>query len=202
MAPFAPFMAEDLYQKLRLTSDPMSVHLEGWVQVREGSVFSRFTHLFENAYYAFSTHSATRKAKPSRIIESMQETRRLVTLALEERNRVGVKVRQPLSKLEIKNSKLGGEYLEIIKDEINVKDISADPRLESDVRLNTILTPELEEEGRVRDAIRAIQEWRKEQGLQPGQVVKYEVVENREFFLKHRAQIERATQVEILSTKL
>jgi len=202
MAPFAPFMAEDLYQKLRLTSDPMSVHLEGWVQVREGSVFSRFTHLFENAYYAFSTHSATRKAKPSRIIESMQETRRLVTLALEERNRVGVKVRQPLSKLEIKNSKLGGEYLEIIKDEINVKDISADPRLESDVRLNTILTPELEEEGRVRDAIRAIQEWRKEQGLQPGQVVKYEVVENREFFLKHRVQIERATQVEILSTKL
>ncbi len=175
IAPVMPFVAEEIYQKVRKDSDPESVHLSAWPSV-------------EKSFFSF--------LKPdSKVLENMEETRRIVSLALELRQKANIKVRQPLAKLEIKNSKLSQEYLEIIKDELNVKEVVVNAKLEEELKLDTTLTPELEEEGRVRDAIRAIQEWRKEQNLKPGEKAKYPTAD--EFLFKHKAEIEKTTNVEL-----
>ena len=170
MAPFTPFMAEDLYQKLRTENDPESVHLEKWP--KGGKV-------------------------DASILKNMENTRRVVSLGLEARSKAGIKVRQPLLELRIKNNKLGKEFVSLIQDELNVKRVRVYSKMEQDIEIDTTLTPALLEEGRVRDAIRAVQEWRKEQGLKPGEKAKYEVTaEGKEFFAKHAVEIKKATNVE------
>lgn len=175
VAPFTPFIAEDLYQKLRTDKDPESVHLENWPS----------------------------KAKiDQKILDAMDETRRITSLALEARSKANIKVRQPLSELKIKNSELGKEFLELIKDELNVKKITVDKNLRQEVELSTNLTSELIEEGKIRDLIRLIQEWRKEKGLKPGEKAIYEMSEqDKEFFSKHSDEIRRATNVEFTNLK-
>jgi isoleucyl-tRNA synthetase len=171
LAPFAPFAAEDLYQKLRNSNDKESVHLESWPKFE--------THATEN------------------LIKDMQETRRLVTLALEARSKANIKVRQPLALLKIKNRELKDEFLEIIKDEINVKSVQSDVSISEDVVLDTALTPDLIEEGRMRDLIRSIQEERKEKDLKPQDIMEYKVSEaDRELFKKFSAEIKSATNIE------
>ncbi len=173
IAPFMPFMAEDIYKRLK--GEKESVHLETWPQAEK--------RLMEKFF-------------PSKVLENMESVRKVVTLALEARMKANVKVRQPLSKLSIK-TELPAEYLEIIKDELNVKDVVVDKTLSEEVLLDTVLTPELEEEGRVRDAIRAVQEWRKEQNLKPGETAHYSVPEElRELFSKHSEMIKSATSIE------
>ncbi|MFH1472870.1 MAG: class I tRNA ligase family protein [bacterium] len=179
LAPFAPFTAEDLYQKLRIENDPESVHLENWPSASKGQTLS------------IDSQGLT--------LENMSEIRRLTTLALEQRQKANIKVRQPLQKLEIKSLKLIAEYQELISDEINVKEIIENPNLETEVKLDITITPELEEEGKVRDIIRSIQDWRKEQGLQPGDIVDYKVsVDKKELFEKNKVEIENSTNVKLV----
>lgn len=169
LAPFAPFAAEDLYQKLRKEGDPESVHLEDWPSAGKVS------------------------ADP---LAAMKAVRGVASMALEARSRANIKVRQPLASLRIKKD-LNPAYLEILKEEINVKSVEIDPALEQEVFLDITLTPELEEEGRVRDAIREIQEIRKERGLKPGDIMQFSAPEGeKEFFTKHSEEIKRATNVE------
>ncbi len=177
MAPFTPFVAEDLYQKLRLSSDALSVHLESWPEVKT----SFFAKLF------------SQKASP--ILGHMEETRRVISAALEARSKANIKVRQPLQKLTVKSSQLTEEYLEIIEDELNVKAVVVDTNLAEEVSLDTTLTPELLEEGKVRDAIRTVQEWRKTENLKPGDKAMYATAD--EFFFTHKTEIEKATNVEL-----
>ena len=174
IAPFMPFMAEDIY--LRLKGEKESVHLSNWPVVKEG-FFAKFS------------------SDP--VLPKMEEVRRIVTLALEARTKANIKVRQPLSELKIKNKDLGEEYLEILKDELNVKSVVVDQHMTEEVKLDTTLTPELEEEGRVRDAIRAVQEWRKEQNLKPGEKAVYPVSEaDKVFFTTHADEIKKATSID------
>lgn len=176
LAPFTPFMAEDMY--LRLKGGKESVHLESWPKVSK-SIFSKF----------FASNKDG--------LEKMAETRRLVSLALELRQKANIKVRQPLQSLSIKTHSLSEEYLEIIKDELNVKEILIEKDLNEEISLNTTLTPELIEEGKMREVIRAIQEWRKEKNLTPGEVVEYPVPEeSKEIFSKFASEIKKATSVE------
>jgi isoleucyl-tRNA synthetase len=179
MAPFTPFVADDLYLKLRHDSDPQSVHLEGWPEEKRNFL------------------SSVLPPKHPVVLEKMIEVRRLISIALEARQKADIKVRQPLSMLKIKNKELGEEYLEIIKDELNVKAVVVDEKIEGEVELDTNLTPELVEEGKMRDAVRAIQEWRKEQGLNPGEKAKYEIpVGQEDLFKKFAEEIRRVTNVE------
>ena len=68
--------------------------------------------------------------------------------------------------------------------------------LESEVELDTAITPELEEEGKVREIIRGIQGLRKEKDLKPGDVMDYEVpAEYKELFKKHGEEIKKATGI-------
>jgi isoleucyl-tRNA synthetase len=170
LAPFMPFQAEDIYQRMRSSDNEESVHLEDWPKL--GKV-------------------------DKNILDEMRETRAIVSLGLEARSKANIKVRQPLQELRIKNHELGKEFLELIQDELNVKKVTVDKNLGQEVELDTNLTPELIEEGRVRDAIRVIQDMRKEKGLKPKDKMKFAVpAGEEEFFKKHADEIGRATNVE------
>lgn len=144
LAPFAPFWAEEIYRRLGGEKSLESVHLETWPEI---------------------------KKHDEKIISDMEEVRRLVSLSLEARASAGIKTRQPLSRLSIKTnlSKIDDSLLEIIKDEVNVKEISFDKDLKTDVHLDTTISEELKEEGEIREFIRAVQDARKKAGLKPNQ---------------------------------
>ncbi len=173
MAPFTPFFAENLYLKLKSEKDPESVHLCSWPE--EGKI-------------------------DEKIIKNMEEVRKVVSLALEKRMASGIKVRQPLNELRIKNYELKGkeEYLELIKDEINVKNISFNEKLETKVELDIKITEELQKEGDARELVRTVQELRKEKKLMPFDVIEL-VVETdekgEEFLNSVLEQIKKATNV-------
>ena len=153
MAPFAPFASEDIWQKLKNEKDVESVHLEKWPGL------------------PLSNLPLTKGEAKEGVLEKMVEVRTIVSLGLEARQRAGLKVRQPLQKLEVRNLSLGEEYLEIIKEEINVKEVVENIKLEVEVFLATEISEELNLEGDYRELVRAIQDMRKKTGLTPSDVI-------------------------------
>ncbi len=156
LAPFAPFATEDIWQKLKSDEDPASVHLSEW-PYKDQSLLQKLFGKKEKVDYS--------------VLENMRRARQIVTMGLEARQKAGIKVRQPLGLLRIKDRNLSSEYEELIKDELNVKEIAKDAGLEGEVLLNTEITPELKEEGDYRELVRAIQDMRKEAGLLPSDMV-------------------------------
>lgn len=150
MAPFMPFTAEDLYLNLRVAEDVESVHLESW-PVAEAT------------------------DKNTLLIERMEAVRKIVSLGLEVRAKTGIKVRQPLAELQVKSMifdpDTSKDLLLLIQDEVNVKRVQKVPTLATEVLLDTVITPELQEEGNVRDFIRGLQEMRKNAKLSVGDTV-------------------------------
>ena len=150
MAPFAPFTAEDIWLKLKTKNDKESVHLEVWPK-------KKFTiSLF---------------SKLNQILENMKLVRKIVTLGLEARQKAGIKVRQPLAKLEVKDSKLNNKYLKLIKEELNVKEIIIAKNINENILLDIQITPELKQEGDYRELVRFLQDMRKKMSLTPSDVV-------------------------------
>ena len=138
LAPFTPFLAEELYQKVTGSTD--SVHLLDWP--KSGII-------------------------DTDILEQMARTRQIITDTLALRMQKSeteeqIKIRQPLSKLTYDGDKLDDYYEKIIADEVNVKTLKNGSKL----ILDKTLTPELLEEGRARELIRAVQSARKHAGLQ------------------------------------
>ncbi len=138
IAPVMPFFAEEMYSNLKTNNMPESVHLCDW-------------------------------PKPGKINDKLEEkmiqVRDIVTLALAQRAEKGIKVRQPLAELRIKNKELRNEkeLLELIKDEVNVKKIT----FGKGIKLDTKISKELRKEGIAREVIRHIQQMRKKAGLKP-----------------------------------
>jgi isoleucyl-tRNA synthetase len=147
LAPFAPFFAEYLYSEVRRDGDPESVHLANWSKAGEVD---------------------------DEVLQKMAEVRRVVSLALEKRMSAGIKVRQPLQQLKAKSSKLkvtDQSYLDLIKDEVNIKEIEFDQNITEEVWLDTNITLALQNEGNVREFIRTIQDFRKEKQLLPTDLI-------------------------------
>ncbi len=149
MAPFTPFFAEDVYQQLKREGDAISVHLQDWPQAQ----------IVNNAG----------------ILQTMKNVREVVSRALEQRAKLGIKVRQPLGMMKIKyqSNEIQNypEFAEIIKDEVNVKDIQTNfETYENDtegmVWLDTTITESLQQEGQFRELLRQIQDLRKTMGLE------------------------------------
>ena len=104
------------------------------------------------------------------LLDSMAEVRKIASLALEARAKAGIKVRQPLQQLRIKDLGLrikSEELLGILKDEINVKEIIFDSKIKDELELDTKITPELKAEGQLRELMRIVQDLRKEAGYTP-----------------------------------
>ena len=179
MAPFAPFVSEYVYGELG--GEKESVHLEDW-----------------------PTQELETEKEELRVIGDMDEVRKIVSLALDARLKAGIKVRQPLQKLKIKNSKLkikdSKNLLDLIKGEVNVKDVIFAADIKEEVELDTKITEELREEGMVREVIRAVQDLRKKSGLTAGQKEKLWAQKGgkeEEFLEKFKTQIESATNVSL-----
>jgi len=128
-------------------------------------MFSRFGQKEESVHLC-DYPKADKKYFNDKLEEEMVEARNIVNLALAERSKQGIKVRQPLLSVKTKKQ-IDPELMELIKEEINVKEIIFEPDLENEIVLNTEITAELKEEGLVRELIRQIQQMRKEQGLVP-----------------------------------
>lgn len=152
MAPFTPFIAEEIYQGVG--GDRQSVHLEDWPKT---TLLERFKDLF--------TGNLTRDMKTLRDVAS---------LALDARRRAEMKVRQPLNGMQVKGEALSDELEEILLDEVNIKSVTFATTLDDDqqIILDTVLTPELRREGEMRDLIRSVQQKRKDSGNKPDDVVK------------------------------
>lgn len=154
MAPIMPFKAEDTYQRVRLDSEPQSVHLEEWPSLSSVN---------------------------NEVLLHMNHVRDIVTKALEIRSKESIKVRQPIQTLESKVL-IQKEYIDIIKDEVNVKDIEFNSKLEEDVWLDVSLTDELKEEGDARELIRVIQDLRKKSGLSQEDTIVVHLVSDDKFY--------------------
>ncbi len=147
IAPFVPFLAEELYQQLE--GRDKSVHLLDWPEAGE---------INEN------------------VVEEMGRVRAIITDGLALRMQKSetedqIKVRQPLSELVYPGKKLSDEYEKIIAEEVNVKKVVNGKELKLDKKL----TKELREEGFARELIRVIQSARKKAGLNVDDRIKLSV---------------------------
>jgi isoleucyl-tRNA synthetase len=95
------------------------------------------------------------------VLIRMQTTRTLVSEALELRAKAGVKIRQPLQSLTVPTSL--SIYDELVKDELNVKELNRGGEL----ALDATMTEALKQEGDIRELLRAVQDMRKKAGLMP-----------------------------------
>lgn len=140
LAPFTPFMAEHVW--LQLHPESTSVHLEDW-PVMGGT---------QAAADALELTPAQHK-----LLTDMQQLRQWVEEALALRMEAGMKIRQPLASLTIPTKELSPDLLEILAEELNVKEIVCGEVL----ALDTELTDELRAEGVVREFTRQVNAFRK-----------------------------------------
>lgn len=139
MAPFTPFIAEEIFTNL---TGKESVHLEDFPKSKADLIDIKLN-------------------------DEMVRTRKLIELGLAERAKAGIKVRQPLHTLSYGGQKLGDEFEQIIIEEVNVKaasNIAGSP--EEKVGLDTNISPELKEEGLAREIVRSVQALRKKSGFE------------------------------------
>ncbi len=140
-APLTPFFSELTYQEL--LGDQQSVHLTNWPLIDE-------------------------KLRDEKLEQDMGVARQVVEAAHAQRKDLGLKVRQPLAKVMISSSqpRVQDDVAEVLLNEINVKSLEWTNNENFSVKLDTQLTPELKEEGEVRELMRSIQQLRKEAGVQ------------------------------------
>jgi isoleucyl-tRNA synthetase len=147
IAPLAPFFGEALYKSI---AEGESVHLADWPEMEK-------------------------KYIDKKLSAAMKEVRDIASAILAKRAGAGIKVRQPLLSLKIRNTKSEirnyEELAEILKDEINVKEIAFDAAIKEDFELDTNITHELKEEGTLRELVRTVQELRQDAKLKPQDTV-------------------------------
>ena len=153
LAPFTPFLAEELYQKMTGvefdSSVTESVHLLNWPEAGEIK---------------------------QDVLEKMARTREIITEGLALRmnkseNEEQIKVRQPLAEYVYEGEPLDEYYEQIIADEVNVKSV----RVGEKSYLDKHLTEELLEEGFIRELIRFVQAARKKAGLEVDDRIKLSI---------------------------
>ncbi len=163
LAPFAPFMADEIWDNIVCSirpDAPDSVHLADWPAFDESLMVDHGTD----------------------IRMSMFGARRAVTLGLQVREQAKIKVRQPLARAVVFGglARSAPAYPEIIADELNVKQVDILDAETAEVvtagwpmaaeggmtvAIDVTLTPELRAEGMARELSRAVQNLRKRSGL-------------------------------------
>lgn len=201
LAPFAPFTAEHFFRSLPLPSG-------GGGGVGGGEEDVRSVHLA-----AWDTAAPPAADGDANLLQYMGDVRHLCSLGLEARAKANIPVRQPLASISIPAviarspkgdvaiSRVATDdvhpLLQLIADELNVREVVIDPSLKDSVSLDTTLTPTLKREGMIRELTRAVNNLRKEMGLTPTDRIRvtYETddAELAQAIVEQQAQIERAT---------
>ncbi len=125
---------------------------------------------------------ANKKLIDKKLEEEMELVRKIVSLGLAARKEAGIRVRQPLAKLTLRNLQspipnLQKELTDLIKEEVNVKEVvfstfgGSAAGGEISVVLDAEITPALRAEGWVREFIRMIQDVRRDAGYDFNQKV-------------------------------
>lgn len=114
MAPFTPFIAEEIYQKTKGKEGSESVHLSVWPEAGDPD---------------------------EKIMDAMQVVRDLISQALELRDQAGIKVRQPLASVTVPLS-LEESYQQIVLEELNVKQVIAGDKIALDTEITDDLKRE------------------------------------------------------------
>jgi len=181
LAPFAPFIAEHLWQELKREGDAESVHLENWGESQSAD------------------HN---------LISNMRIAREIASRVLEQRDELGIKVRQPLSKVVVSNTFMRSDNPDleplkvVVAEEVNVEEIVISATVPAGtVTLAIEITDELREKGALRGIIREIQAFRKEQKLNPKDRAEYHVQKsaaNADFIEMHREQLQKETNTDIV----
>ena len=161
LAPFAPFTAEDVWQKLKNTSDEESVHLAKWPTVA---------------------------AVDDAVLALMGQVREIATMGNAGRKKHRIAVRQPLQRIIVAREALADEYTKILKDELNIKEVvfvqPSEQMAEGQIELDVSLTPELKLEGHYRELLRALQDMRKAQGLSPSDSISLTISPEAKIFVE------------------
>jgi len=158
LAPVVPFISEELYRAVSSQTDPVSVHLEVWPQVK--------TEYISNS-----------------IEKDMQQARAIVEMGHSIRSRCAIKVRQPIASVwwSAKFDNDSDDITEIVLAELNIEEFDQkenfkklETNLENDleVAIDVELDERLLELGNLREFTRAIQDRRKKMGLKPKDKIK------------------------------
>ena len=184
LAPFTPFLAEELYHNL--TGDDESIHLKDWLPAGEIN---------------------------RAILRDMNALRAAVNDGLSKRAAEGIKVRQPLASAKLVSTisqntpeEVAQFLVDIARDELNVKSVEAVTGSELDVPeasaqpsvvYDLTITPELKREGLMREIVRHVQSARKKAGLQVDDRIILQLTTNddqlRQAINEHRATIAAET---------
>jgi isoleucyl-tRNA synthetase len=153
MAPFTPFIAEQLWQKVtgnNFANSEMSVHLEEW----PSSSFPR-------------RRESSLNSDEVGVLTKMENLRKIIEIGLALRDIDKIKVRQPLNSVTIWDQKFEPEYEILIKDELNVKNVfyKENDKTDFKITLDVSMTPELIAEGMKRELVRFINAERKNADL-------------------------------------
>lgn len=184
LAPFTPFLAEELYYNL--TGDTESIHLKDWLPAGEIN---------------------------RAMLRDMNALRAAVNDGLSKRAAEGIKVRQPLASAKLVSTisqntpeEVAQFLVDIARDELNVKSVEAVTGSELDVSeasaqpsvvYDLNITPELKREGLMREIVRHVQSARKKAGLQVDDRIILQLTTNddqlRQAINEHRATIAAET---------
>ncbi|OGN03184.1 MAG: hypothetical protein A2655_03745 [Candidatus Yanofskybacteria bacterium RIFCSPHIGHO2_01_FULL_43_42] len=149
LAPFTPFMAEDIKTRMHKfqKAGHESVHLNDWPEV-------------------------DKKLIDKKLEEEMDKVREVVRVGLALRKEKQIKVRQPLAKIILGGSQdtkatallryCATALGDLIKEELNVKEVVFNENQKEDTVLDVELTQPLIFEGYARELMRQIQDMRKE----------------------------------------
>ena len=184
LAPFTPFLAEELYHNL--TGDAESIHLKDWLPAGEVN---------------------------RAMLRDMNALRAAVNDGLSKRAAEGIKVRQPLASAKLVSTisqntpeEVAQFLVDIARDELNVKSVEAVTGSELDIPevstqpsvvYDLNITPELKREGLMREIVRHVQSARKKAGLQVDDRIILQLTTNddqlRQAINEHRATIAAET---------
>ncbi|MFH1801384.1 MAG: isoleucine--tRNA ligase [archaeon] len=178
LAPFAPYISEYIYRQF----DKSSIHLSSWPK-------------------------SDKKKINKKLEKEMELVFKITESGLAERDKAKIGLKWPLIKATVKCvEKLSEELSEIIKSQLNVKNVfwKKSEEKEISVEIDTKTTPELEEEGYVRELSRQIQAFRKKLGLDKKDevdVIVFSDEELKNIFERHKKILKEKTNSKKIEIK-
>jgi len=154
LAPFAPYISEYIYKDF----SKKSVHLSEWPKHDEKKINLELE-------------------------KEMELTMKVIEGGLSERDKAQIGLKWPLQKAKIygKDVDIDDELINILKSQLNVKEVIIEDGEELKVELDTKITPELESEGYARELTRQVQEFRKKLGLNKKELIELYISSSDDF---------------------